>query len=687
MRKVLVPSIKDPLPKRFISGLTTPSRRLPALLLLIAALLINACGPSGPVGVPAPPRDVTATPIPGGVNVTWVDQSSDEDGFVILRMAAGEAGPPSEEVGRVGADESSYNDFPPAKDGSYVYAVQSFNVIGPSDPVTQAPAAPVTPLPGVDVAVKFDGNGQVVVSGGPVTKTCTTDCQLAFAAGTAVTFNAQSAEGAVFAGWAGACSGAGECQVELDEAVEVEARFRLHVLQLSLDGDSPVRLTMFPADDFGVSRCDLGFGDECALAYGFAGPLAVSITAEPLGPGGSFEGFTGPCSSQTKSYCLVNVSGATPVAFKAVHPPVAADDSYTLLEDEPLEAAPGVLANDVDSPDDTLSAVLVDGPTNGQLDLSDDGSFTYTPATDFYGSDSFTYRAKDAYGSESETVTVSLGITAVNDPPVFDIGQEVDAGPANGAPRSSLDFATGIGRGGGSDEAGQSLTFTVTRVGSAQPTMAVAPTINNAGTLAFQPTTGTFGSATYEVTLSDNGGTANGGQNTSATKSFTINVASFTLTTEVIGQGTINPTDAAGEYGWGASVQLTTSAASGYRFVGWQGACTGTNITCNVTMTEDRAVTAEFEPIVQVAFGPGTPVNFTVTSSPAGLSCWSFVPTPGGCTATFPTDSQVTLTNDSGNAFNYSNVDCTQGEPTQTCTFTVTAPVTVTLSAPQPPTP
>src|SRR5690554_6226519 len=92
-----------------------------AVSLLVAALA--ACGPSTPAGAPPAPRDVTATAIAGGVRLTWVDQSSNEDGFVILRKDAGVEGEPSDEVGMAAADEQSFDDFSTEEEGSYVYGV------------------------------------------------------------------------------------------------------------------------------------------------------------------------------------------------------------------------------------------------------------------------------------------------------------------------------------------------------------------------------------------------------------------------------------------------------------------------------------------------------------------------------------------------------------------------------------
>ncbi len=99
--------------------------------------------------------------------------------------------------------------------------------------------------------------------------------------------------------------------------------------------------------------------------------------------------------------------------------PVAVGEMFTTDEDTQLDiTAPGVLSNDTDVDMDSLSAVLVTGPANAQsFTLNADGSFSYNPAADFNGSDSFTYEADDGT-TVSNTVTVDITVNAVNDPPV-----------------------------------------------------------------------------------------------------------------------------------------------------------------------------------------------------------------------------------------------------------------------------
>src|SRR5258705_470664 len=97
--------------------------------------------------------------------------------------------------------------------------------------------------------------------------------------------------------------------------------------------------------------------------------------------------------------------------------PVDVDDANATDEDTALTiAAPGVLANDSDLDGDTLTATVVSGPSHGSLSLNSDGSFTYTPAANYNGPDSFTYRASD--GTASATATANITVRPVNDLPV-----------------------------------------------------------------------------------------------------------------------------------------------------------------------------------------------------------------------------------------------------------------------------
>lgn len=92
--------------------------------------------------------------------------------------------------------------------------------------------------------------------------------------------------------------------------------------------------------------------------------------------------------------------------------PTAVNDAYTAVKDTQLSVASGgVLQNDTDPDGDTLTAALVEGPLSGAVNLSSNGSFTYTPDTGFTGTDSFKYLARDGKAT-SNTATVTVSVNA-----------------------------------------------------------------------------------------------------------------------------------------------------------------------------------------------------------------------------------------------------------------------------------
>ncbi len=95
-------------------------------------------------------------------------------------------------------------------------------------------------------------------------------------------------------------------------------------------------------------------------------------------------------------------------------PPVANDDSYSTDENVALHVSVsnGVLHNDVDADGNTLTAILDTTTSHGTLSLSSNGAFTYTPNTDFFGTDTFTYHANDGFAN-SNTATVAITVNQV----------------------------------------------------------------------------------------------------------------------------------------------------------------------------------------------------------------------------------------------------------------------------------
>jgi hypothetical protein len=99
-------------------------------------------------------------------------------------------------------------------------------------------------------------------------------------------------------------------------------------------------------------------------------------------------------------------------------PPTANNDSYTTAENAKLTvAAPGVLSNDFDANGDSITASLVSTVSHGTLAFYSSGGFAYTPATNYYGTDSFVYRAYDGLMYSGNAI-VTLTVTHVNQAPV-----------------------------------------------------------------------------------------------------------------------------------------------------------------------------------------------------------------------------------------------------------------------------
>ena len=99
-------------------------------------------------------------------------------------------------------------------------------------------------------------------------------------------------------------------------------------------------------------------------------------------------------------------------------PPVAVDDTATVAEGGTLSiAASTLLANDSDAEGATLAVTAVSGAVNGAVSLSDNkATATYVHDGSETTSGSFTYTVSD--GAATDTATVTITVTPVNDAPV-----------------------------------------------------------------------------------------------------------------------------------------------------------------------------------------------------------------------------------------------------------------------------
>ena len=206
-------------------------------------------------------------------------------------------------------------------------------------------------------------------------------------------------------------------------------------------------------------------------------------------------------------------AGQTPLPI-CNEPPTADDQSVTTQEDTPVDIT--LTGSDPDG--DPLTFMVLDGPDHGEL-TGTAPDLTYTPDPDFEGSDSFTFKVNDGT-TDSAPATVSITVEGINDAPSFTKGDDQtvneDAGPQTVDP-----WATAISP--GPNESGQNVTFHVT--GNTNPGLfAAGPAVSPTGVLTYTPAPDAFGTATITLVLQDDGGTANGGVDTSAPQTFVITV-------------------------------------------------------------------------------------------------------------------------------------------------------------------
>lgn len=221
-------------------------------------------------------------------------------------------------------------------------------------------------------------------------------------------------------------------------------------------------------------------------------------------------------------------SGSTATAQHVVNRrPVAAGDAYAVNEDAVLavDRAHGLLANDSDPDGDALAvagAGLVDAAgIGGTVALAADGSFTYTPPPDAYGTATFEYGVNDGYEIVSATATIT--VSPVNDAPEFSLADSPTWPAGSNGPKTAPGFAT-VTRFGPANESDQHVAEWIVRAIDDPQAICSDVEVTRDGTLRYT-LSGRSGTATFGIRLRDDGGAENGGQDTSAEQVFTITVA------------------------------------------------------------------------------------------------------------------------------------------------------------------
>ncbi|MCX6895618.1 MAG: Ig-like domain-containing protein, partial [Verrucomicrobia bacterium] len=221
-----------------------------------------------------------------------------------------------------------------------------------------------------------------------------------------------------------------------------------------------------------------------SLAAGATTNFTLTVTAPLTGSVTNTASTGSPTSdpNPTNNFTPPVITGVSNV------PPVAVNDSYAATEDTLLTvpAISGVLTNDSDANGDPLTIVLVATTTNGVLTLNTNtGGFTYLPATNFFGTDTFTYRVNDGVNN-SGVATVTINVSPVNDAPIA-YSQTLTNG-------EDLPLSITLT---GSDVDGPTTNFTVL-------TQPANGTVTGGGPgVTFQPDTNWFGTTSFTFSVCD----------------------------------------------------------------------------------------------------------------------------------------------------------------------------------------
>src|SRR5207253_1481076 len=158
--------------------------------------------------------------------------------------------------------------------------------------------------------------------------------------------------------------------------------------------------------------------------------------------------------------------------------------------------------------------------------MSSTGTLTYTPASNANGSATITLVAHDNGGTANGGVDTSasqsftITVTAVNDAPSFTKGADQSSLEDGGA-QTVTGWATAISA-GPADESAQTVSFTTSNDNNGL--FSGQPSVDALGNLTSTVAANAYGTATVTVTAHDDGGTANGGVDTSAPQTFTITI-------------------------------------------------------------------------------------------------------------------------------------------------------------------
>jgi hypothetical protein len=169
----------------------------------------------------------------------------------------------------------------------------------------------------VALTVSSTGTGSGVVTSADGSIVCGSACNASYSSGSVVTLTATAGSGSTFAGWGGACSGTGVCQVTMSAAQSVSATFTVQVSNFTLI----VAKTGTGAGTVVSGDGSINCGTSCSASLS-AGTV-VSLTATPLS-GSTFSGWSGGCRGTGACQLTIGAARTVTATFTQIA------SSYTL---------------------------------------------------------------------------------------------------------------------------------------------------------------------------------------------------------------------------------------------------------------------------------------------------------------------------------------------------------------------
>jgi len=177
-------------------------------------------------------------------------------------------------------------------------ALSTYNATAEFDDVVVTTLTPAAQT----LTVTRTGTGSGLVTSDPAGIECGITCTADFDSGKVVTLTAAADHGSSFIGWAGACTGAGQCIVTMNANRHVTATF-------SSDAQPMLFVARLGADDDLVTSNPPGISCGVTCAAGFDYGTIVTLTAIP-GAFSTFAGWSGACASDP---CIVTMDAAKQV--------------------------------------------------------------------------------------------------------------------------------------------------------------------------------------------------------------------------------------------------------------------------------------------------------------------------------------------------------------------------------------